>query len=75
MPADIEPGVLVTYKDEPLWGIGLVICEGPVMPVSGKQFVVLWPEAERNGSRLASTLDYFPALYLEVVKNRMPVDV
>lgn len=49
-----------------VWGIGIAVAEGPVLPVSGKQWVVMWPEmpGSIDTAYAPESLDYFPEIYL-----------
>ena len=44
----MEIGDLVINIECMHWGVGLIIDHGPVFPVSGKQFVVKWPEVPKS---------------------------
>ena len=49
------------------WGQGLVVSMGPILPVSGLQAVVMWPDLPaRSGS---SAVEHCPVLELVLVKE------
>jgi hypothetical protein len=70
----MEIGDLVINIECMHWGVGLIIDHGPVFPVSGKQFVVKWPEVPKShyteGDQPAGTnLDYCPKSFLAPANN------
>ena len=64
----MKVGDLVIHREWAYWGCGLIVGDGPVYPVSGKQMQVLWPNIP--DAQVDCDLNFYPILKLEKLSDK-----